>query len=157
MKQHIVLSVVLCIFTISGCAEVDERENRVQPAESKNQSFSSPTRRTSIYRHLSGLENVYPNEDLLTDLCIRKHGFKLDLPVQSIRSARNIELPVSEKWIETEEVKRTEYKTVLERPPALNEVILKPVKKRVPYTVTENVDVTKEISGVCVGSEYILE
>jgi hypothetical protein len=157
MKQHIILSIILCILASTGCAEVDKRTNKVQPAETKDQSFSSPTRRTSIYRHLSGLENVYPDEDLLTDLCIRKHGFKLDLPVQGIRSARNIELPVSEKWIETEEVRRTEYKTVIERPPPLNEVVLKPVKKRIPYTVTENVDVTKEISGVCVGSEYILE
>jgi len=126
----------------------------------QDQTAPSPTQGTSIYRYLSAINDAYPDEESLTSLCIRQHGFKLKLPTQSIRSAHDISLPASKEWSEIQKrvTQRFRTKTVLIQPPSVNGIIMKPEEKQVevPYSVTEYVKVNHSISGTCIGTEYIL-
>jgi len=145
-----------CLFVIcAGCEKASVIDS--QKAGSHLQTSGSPTSGTSIYRYLSAIAEAYPNKDELTNLCIRKHGFRLQLPEANIKTAHDIRLPASEEWIENQQVERQVYKTIIVQPPSVNGIIMKPLEKQVPYTVTENQEVRRTISGVCIGTEYILE
>jgi len=149
------LSVILLSSLFSyGCNS--SSNTGLQNTQPQDQSSSSPTQGTSIYRYLSAINNAYPDKDSLTSLCIRQHGFKLELPKQSIRSAHDIRLPASEEWSETQQIETQRYRTEIIQPPSVNGIVMQPVEKQVPYTVTENVEATKSISGTCIGTEYIL-
>jgi len=128
-----------------------------QSPEVKDQSLHSPAQGTSIYRYLSAVSDASPDKESLTRLCIRRHGFKLELPKKAIRSAREISLPTSKEWSEVRQVVRQRYRTETIQPQSVNGIIMKPVKERVPYNVTESTEVTMRISGNCIGAEYILK
>jgi len=117
----------------------------------KDQSSYSTTQETNIYRYLSAIEDAYPDKDSLTSLCIRQHGFKLELPKQSVRSAHNIRLPSSEEWSETKQIVIQNYRTEVKQPPSVNGIVMNPVEKTIPYNESKIVEVTKEISGTCIG------
>lgn len=152
--KNISSAILICIASL-GCEKIDIKQG--QRADPQRQTSSSPTSGTSIYRYLSAIADEYPNRDDLVNLCIERHGFKLHLPKASIRSAHNIRLPVSKEWIENKQVVGKEYKTIIVQPPPVNGIILQPIERQVPYTVTKNEESRKNVSGTCIGTEYILE
>lgn len=139
-----------------GCKTVNNQGAQSTEPVTTNQT-QSPTQETNIYRYLSAISDQYPDRDSLTELCIRQHDFRLELPRKRILSARDIRLPASEKWTEIEKVERIRYKTVTIQPASVNGIIMAPKTENVPYSVTENVETMKSVSGVCIGAEYILQ
>jgi len=65
-------------------------------------------------------------------------------------------LPAYEEWSEIQQIETQRYRTVIVQPPSVNGIILKPEERQVPYNVTENVEVSKSISGNCIGTEYLI-
>ena len=144
---------MLSFFSLA-CEKVNQPIS--QKHESKDQQASSPTQGTKIYRYLSAISDAWPNKNDLTDLCIRQHGFKLELPNNSIKLAYDVRLPASETWTETQQVEIQKYRTVVVQSPPVNGLVMKPEEKQVPYLVNENIEVNKSISGICIGKEYVL-
>jgi hypothetical protein len=162
-RPSIALSAACCILASLGCVKTDNVTDNDHRQDTSKQYTDNPLApispakpKTSIYRYLSGLENAYPNNEMLADLCIRKHGFYSDLPTQSVKSARDIRLPVTKKWTEIGNVRTTRYRTVMVQPREINGIIMKPDEVREPYVVIEERTIAKRISGMCIGSEYIL-
>jgi hypothetical protein len=163
-RKSVSLSVIILILGSLGCGGAKRATDNTQStdtpknyADTPTQPTSAPSPKTSIYRYLSGLENAYPNKELLTDLCIRKHGFHQDLPVQGIKAARDVRLPVAEEWTEARSMKTTKHRSVTVQPQEVGGNIMKSEEVREPYTVTEVKSIAKRISGICIGSEYIVE
>jgi len=145
---------VLTVSTFTfGCTN----GNTISPdSKPQDPTSQSPTQGTSIYRYLSAISDAYPDNGSLTSLCIRQHGFKLELPKQGIKSTHDISLPASEEWSEIQQIETQRYRTERIQPPSVNGIIKQPAEKQVPYNATENVVVTKSIRGTCIGTEYIL-
>lgn len=153
---HQLILIVSLLVVSTGCNKVGHSSAQ-QDAAPQNQSISSPTEGTSLYRYLSALDDIYPDKQSLTQLCISKHGFNLELPRKGVVSAHDIRLPASEEWTETHQVQSQKYKTVMVRPPSVNGIIMESREDQVPYTVTESQEVKRIISGTCIGTEYILK
>ena len=139
----------------TGCSTWENPSARDQGFQ--NYPASSPTSGTSVYRYLSAISNAYPDDQSLTDLCIRKHGFKLELPVQGIATVHEISLPALEESSEFREVATQEYTKVIIQPPSVNGIVMQAEEKLVPYAATKNEQVKRIISGTCIGTEYILK
>lgn len=150
-----VILVILLAFSSSAC---EKHNNTIQLLEHSN---ISPTQGTNIYRYLSAINEAYPDKEALTQLCIRQHGFMLNLPDQTIKAAHDIRLPAYEEWSEAQEVKSQKYKNkiVIVQPPSVNGIVMEKETKeiQIPYTVTENIQTTKRVSGTCIGTEYITQ
>lgn len=140
------------------CSACDQANNVITSENISHQpgAPSTPTEGTNIYRYLSALKDPFPDKQSLTDLCIGKYGFKLNLPRHGVASAHDIQLPASKEWIEIQQVEQEKYRTIVIHPPSINGIIMQPIEKQVPYTVTENVEVNRIVSGTCVGTEYLL-
>jgi len=123
--------------------------------------MSSPTKGTRLYRYLSALDDIYPDKQSLTALCIKRHGFKLDLPQQDIVSARDIRLPASEEWTEVRQFQSQRVRTVtaMVQPPSVNGIIMEPQESHspVPYTAKESKEVKQITTETCIKTEYILK
>ncbi|MCP9783624.1 hypothetical protein KBY83_09895 [Cyanobium sp. WKJ7-Wakatipu] len=146
---------MLLAFSSSAC---EKGKNTTQLLE---QSKTSPTQGTNIYRYLSAISDAYPDKEALTQLCIRQHDFMLNLPEQTIKAAHDIRLPAYEEWSEVQEVESQKYKnkTVIVQPPSVNGIVMEKETKeiQIPYTVTENIQTIKRVSGTCIGTEYITQ
>ena len=152
-KQAIILVAICSVFSY-GCKSSSNRGYKSSIQGDENSS--SPTQGTKIYRYLSAISNAYPDEDSLTSLCVRQHGFEQHLPRQSVKSAHDNTLPASKEWSEVKQIERQRYRTEIIQPPSVNGIVMQPVEKRIPYKVTENIKETKRVSGNCIGTEYIL-
>jgi hypothetical protein len=141
-------------FTISSCSSATEQISK-QPVPN-NSSTASPTYGTNVYRYLSSISDSFPDDQALTSLCIRKHGFSLDLPKHPIKSAHNIRIPVFEEWTENQDVKVREYKVITVQPKPVNGIIMNQEEKLIPYMRSESRVVSRKIAGTCIGIEYLL-
>ena len=152
--KRVILAMLLA-FASSAC---EKRNNTINLQE---HSKISPTQGTNIYRYLSAISEAYPDKEALTQLCIRQHGFALSLPEQTIKVAHDIRLPAYEEWSEVQEVESQKYKneTVTVQPPSVNGIVMEKEAKeiQIPYSVIENIQTTKRISGTCIGTEYITQ
>jgi len=140
-----------------GCGSGNLPSTKNPFPQSQPAAAPPPTQQVNIYRYLSALDDAHQNSDELTSLCMRKHNFKLELPTTSVKSAHNIRLPASEEWTEVEQIERQKYRSVTHQPPDVNGIVMQPVEKQIPYTVSESIEVKKRISGICIGIEYITE
>jgi len=152
-SKRMLLVIFIGSYFVYGCNSSSKTSLQdTQP----NQSPPSPTKGTRIYRYLSAMYDAHPDKNSLIGLCIRQHGFKLELPKESIRSAHDIHLPAEEEWSETRQVERQYNRNVVIQPPSVNGIVMHPITKTVPHQVTENIEEIKRISGTCIGTEYIL-
>lgn len=113
--------------------------------------------RTSIYRFLSAISDAKPDKESLTNLCVRKYGFFLELPNAPVKSAHGIRIPAhyANTTYQIQEV--VKYKTILVQPPSINGIAFETKEQSVPYTVKEKVRKSNIVKGLCVGTEYILK
>ena len=145
----------------SPSEKVGESASSPRNLDEDNGFSKSPTEGTKIYRYLSAISDVKPDKDSLTSLCIKVHGFKLELPSEKIGSTHDVRLPVYEEssFEETVQVPVQKKRVDIYQPPSVNGIVMEPEKKEVSYTENESQVVTRQVvtSGTCVGTEYLLE
>lgn len=165
------LSLVLGIFgcaILSACASLNTKSPNKVDAIRHNTSSSqdtpaetSPTDGTRIYRHLTSVFNATPDDGTVADLCMRSLGFKTQLPEAKISLARDISLPVREDSSKevTIDVPIAKRKVETYQPPSINGIIMNTeTRETVTYEhTTKTVTRNQIVSGLCVGTEYILE
>ena len=124
----------------------------------QSQSTISPNKiGKSLHRHLTAISDERPSKQALTDLCIQKYGFSIESPQASIKSAQSIRIPAYDSTTTYQIEDVTKQKKVIRQPPPQNGIIFDPIEEDVFYTEKENVARRTITTGVCIGTEYILD
>jgi hypothetical protein len=109
-----------------------------------------------VYRLLTSVANYTPDLSSVSNLCIRSKNFHLSIPQGRIASAREISIPVREETYEKVNVERSEPKIVTKQESKYG-IKFEPETETVYVRKLVEETQMRVISGLCIGSEYILD
>lgn len=159
-----------------GCSDGQNDNASSADAASDAQTdriIDPPARRANfMYRHLTALKE-YPADvmrysdgrpmpmsdwkrQLLALACQEALGFKIEMPVGIIKSARDIEIPV-EHVLRSPSITIQKVREIDNGTKQVGEVFVNNEPTRVAYDEIVNLPGDRFVKGVCVGSEYIVE
>lgn len=160
---------VAFLFILVACSDADPQDqgegqfsesdarSRSGASEGAQGAQSSAQAATNVYRLLTGVRSNYGSAEDLAAACIDKLQFHEQMTESRVINAREIAVPVSSviDYSSVVPVKRANKK-IIKRSPE-NGVEFEPEEETYYTEEYEEISGSFEISGICIGTEYILD